>query len=452
MPFSYEHCTAQYILDNLKGERQKRESEHLTVCDTLLTVKEEPGTADVSEVPVASSEPDASETLQSEPQVPKEVTELIEKLLQVDGNEKDSEGIYSVLWDFGGQSVYYVTHSVFLTVRAIYFLVYNLSWGPDEVAKRQVKQGVFRTVQDGFCDRTNRDYLNIWMSSVSGLVSQDEVTQEAATCEMLSERLPPVFLVCTHADEPYKGKDPEEIARELFTSLKAKSYGKHLLDYFCVDNTKSGGGEECPSVTRLRKVVLDVVKQLPQMKEVLPIKWLKYEKALQGMLQDDWKWISRDEAWRIAHEECGISNEEQFEALLTFLHDQRTLIHFGDTRELRKIVILDPQWLIDIFKKIIAIKPTERKGRKFEELWLKLETTGILDERLLQHVWGPLFDNEETSSSLVALMEKFCLLCPWPSSATSKALNEYLVPSMLLFPPKEDIISSLHLQAFHLFL
>ncbi|XP_022787452.1 uncharacterized protein LOC111327511 isoform X2 [Stylophora pistillata] len=444
LPFSYEHSTAQYILDRLKRERKERNSEDMTLCaavshDNLYSAQGEAGKGDISEVPKTSSKPDVSEIsrMQSQ-QVPEEVSTLIEKLLKMDDSKKDDDRIYSVLWDFGGQSVYYVTHSMFLTVRAIYFLVYNLSWDPDEVASHRVRQGVFN-IQDGFCDKTNKDYLDFWMSSVSTLVSQDEVVQGAAT-STTSERMPLVFLVCTHADKAYKNKDPEEIAQELFSSLKAECYGEHLQGYFVVDNTKSGGEEkECAGVTRLREEVHNVVKNLPQMKEALPIKWLKYEKALQGMLQDEVKWIYYDEAWRIAKEECGILSEDQFQVLLTFLHDQRSLIHFDDTPDLKKIVILDPQWLIDIFKKVIAIKPSEKKGKKFEELWLKLETTGILDERLLQHVWRPFFDVNETSSSLVALMKKFCLLCPWPSSSDKNLSKEYLVPSMLMFPPKEDI-------------
>lgn len=459
LPFSYEHSTAQYILDYLEREREEHNSGDLAWCatdplfsdqlveesctkkvshDNLHTMPGEAGKGDVLEISDTSSKPDFSETswIQSQ-RVPEEVSTLIEKLLKMDDSRKDNDRTYSVLWDFGGQSVYYVTHSVFLTVRAIYFLVYNLSWGPDEVASHPVRQGVFN-IQDGSCDKTNRDYLDVWMSSVSSLVSQDEVAQKAATSET-SQRMPLVFLVCTHADKTYKKKDPEEMARDLFTSLKAKCYGAHLLNYFVVDNTKSGGKLECAGVTHLRKEVSHVVKKLPQMREVLPIKWLKFEKALQGILEDEVRWISRDEAWRIANKECGISSEVQFQALLTFLHDQRSLIHFDDTPELKKIVILDPQWLIEIFKKVIAIKPSEKKGKKFEELWIKLETTGIMDERLLQHVWRPLFDTEETSSSLVALMEKFCLLCPWPSSSEKNVFNEYLVPSMLMFPPQEDI-------------
>ena len=39
------------------------------------------------------------------PKLPEEIVGLIEKLLQVEGNEEDDKDIYSILWDFGGQSV-----------------------------------------------------------------------------------------------------------------------------------------------------------------------------------------------------------------------------------------------------------------------------------------------------------------------------------------------------------
>ena len=107
---------------------------------------------------------------------------------------------------------------------------------------------------------------------------------EAVFSDTLPKKLPPVFLVCTHADMPCQDKCPSELAREIYGSLKAKIHGKHLVDVFFVDNTKSGSGQECQEVTRLRGEVLRVAKKLPQMKELFPIKWLKYEKALQNTL------------------------------------------------------------------------------------------------------------------------------------------------------------------------
>ena len=54
-----------------------------------------------------------------------DITKLLSQFHQEDW-EDDQEDVYSILWDFAGQSVYYVTHPLFLTRRAIYFLAGNL--------------------------------------------------------------------------------------------------------------------------------------------------------------------------------------------------------------------------------------------------------------------------------------------------------------------------------------
>ena len=347
--------------------------------------------------------------------------------------------MYSVLWDFGGQSVYYTTHPLFLTPRAIYLLVNNLSDDPNVKVSPEVRRGFYEDIKDDLCERSNMDYLDLWMSSVSSLVVEDEDLQEMPASEILPERLPPVFLVCTHADKPFQGSDPHALARKVFGTLRRRVYGKHLVDVFVVDNTKSGSEEKCTEVDRLRKEVETVANELPQMKEPIPIKWLKFEEEMKEKNQDGHKWISLDEAKNIATEKCSISSTEQFVAMLNFLHDQRILIHFDDTPQLNKMVILDPQWLIDVFKEVITIRPYQSKERKYEKMWLKLETTGILEEELLQHVWGPLFDNRETCHTLIDIMEKFGLLCRLSSSVAADSPIEYLVPSMLKFPPLEDV-------------
>ena len=125
--------------------------------------------------------------------------------------------------------------------------------------------------------------------------------------------------------------------------------------------------------------------------------------------------------------------------MLNFLHDQRVLIHFDDTKHSNRMVILDPQWLKDVFKEVITVRPCQSKERKYEQLWLKLETTESLKEELLQHVWGPLFGNRETCHTLIAMMEKFCLLCSLSSSVATDSPTKYLVTSMLKFPPLEDV-------------
>ena len=301
-----------------------------------------------------------------------------------------------------------------------------------------MKQGMFTKLQDSFRLKTNADYLDFWMSSVASLAIQDESHSKKTKSDLLPE-LPPVFLVCTHADKPCDGGDPRELGRMVFGHLQTKPYKTHLHDVFIVDNTKSGHELECPDVLRLRHEIRAVAKELPHMKEAVPIKWLKFEKEMQAKKDEGNKWISLEETKEVAREVCNVFDEEEFITLLNFLHDQRVLIHFDETPELSKMVVLDTQWLINVFKEVITIRPFDSKEKKFKELWFRLEKEGVLEEPLLEHVWGPLYRKEDTCQSLIAIMEKFSLLCSWPSSGGSCG-KQYLVPSMLMSHPPEEIM------------
>ncbi|XP_078380647.1 uncharacterized protein LOC144663539 isoform X2 [Oculina patagonica] len=374
------------------------------------------------------------------PQIPEDLANLTQKFIAKDIELGEEDEIYSILWDFGGQSVYYVTHPLFLTPRAIYLLTYDLSRNPNDKAIPVQKRGLFKELEDSFTTKSNLDYLDSWMSSVASLVSHDDddYVQIGHLSEKLPKKLPPVFLVCTNADRPYGGQDPATVAAEIFGSLQGKSYSMHLFDgVFAVDNTKSGSGVECPEVVRLRNEILAVAKELPHVNEEIPLKWLKFEKEVQAKVKEGYKWISLEEARQVAIEVCQISDEEEFMTLVRLLHDQRIIVHFDDNPSLNKMVVLDIQWLVDVFKKVITIEPYDGKAKQYKDLWLKLEKTGILDEKLLQHVWGPIYDQKETSESLIEIMERFSLLCSWPSSEERK---QYLVPSMLMTHPEEDII------------
>ena len=375
------------------------------------------------------------------PELPEDIAEIVEKLLEEDEQKEKDEEIFSVLWDFGGQSVYYSTHPVFLSAKAIYILVCDLSRDPHAKANPLVRKGMFKNKEDICCSKTNLDYLDFWLSSVYSLCSPDHTCQEAVMSETLPTRLPPVFFVCSHADKPYRCTDPRDLALEIYGFLQTKIYREHLFnDVFVVDNTKSGSEHECSEVIRLRDEIIALAKELPQMKEEIPLKWLRYETALK-LCKENYKWIPLTEAKQLAFDVCRIDDDLDFQTLLNFLHDQRILIHFNGTPELERMVILDPQWLIDVFKMVITVKRYEHKDRKVQELWCKLEKTGILDESLLEHVWRPLFDKRETRESLTAIMERFSLLCSWPSNPESR--KQYLVPSMLLSPPTDAVLKLL---------
>ena len=96
--------------------------------------------------------------------------------------------------------------------------------------------------------------------------------------------------------------------------------------------------KECSEVQRLRKCILDVIEELPHRNEYIPIKWLKYEKALKIVLNEGHKRITFEHARRIAFKVCQIHDDQEFKTVLDFLHDQRIIIHFDGTDELNKLV------------------------------------------------------------------------------------------------------------------
>ena len=249
--------------------------------------------------------------------VPEDIAKLIQQILQ-DDLEDDREDIYSITWDFAGQSVYYVTHPLVLTRRAIYFLVYDLSRNPSDKAIPLVKQGVYREIKDKYNLKTNLDYLEFWMSSLASLVEQSNRPHLSPDKEVLPKNIPVVFLVCTHADKPYCNRNPFALAKEIFGDLKTKPYGGQLFHVFCVDNTKSGSESECQEIMRLREKVHKVAKELPYVHEAIPIKWLKYENALRMIKENGQKFISLATAKQIASDVCNINKNEEILTLLNF--------------------------------------------------------------------------------------------------------------------------------------
>ena len=231
---SFEHlATAKLIIERLKKE-EGNSLDDLESQFSFLELLEQPSTSGIDSV---VSEPTATDTESYHTVLPEELTKLVEELLQKGENAKDDDDIYSILWDFGGQSVYYDTHPIFLTEKAIYILVSDLSRNPNEKAIPPVRKGLYRNRVDIDCNKTNLDYLDFWMSSIYSLVSPDVISSQETAAhadETVPTRIPPVFLVCTHADEPYltKGTSARDLALEIYAFYEVRSTENTYLKTF----------------------------------------------------------------------------------------------------------------------------------------------------------------------------------------------------------------------------
>ena len=139
------------------------------------------------------------------------------------------------VWDFAGQHLYYTSHSVFLSHRAVYVLVHNLSKDLSAKAEHCARHGNRDIVLENPTQGTNLDNLLSWLVSVHCIRPR---TDEACSEGNQPYLRPPVFVVGTYADNPFENIG--EMKRCIEESIFGNTYVKHVIrPLFAVDNTGS---------------------------------------------------------------------------------------------------------------------------------------------------------------------------------------------------------------------
>ena len=200
--------------------------------------------------------------------IKEEIEQCLQSLELNDDVKADKEVILS-LWDFAGQHLYYASHSVFLSLRAVYVLVYNLSKDLSAQAQPCAKQGTLDIVLENPTNQTNLDNLLSWLVSVHCIRPTADEASRGLKEKCLTYLRPPVFVVGTHADKPFK--EIRDMEMHIKESISGKTYTNHVIrPFFAVDNTRSTSDY---GVQALKNRILEVLKQEPYMGEKVPIRY-----------------------------------------------------------------------------------------------------------------------------------------------------------------------------------
>ena len=217
---------------------------------------------------------------------PDEITKRAEELIKYVKGEKRAKvvtekSVSSIdLWDFAGQQLYYASHPVFLTSRAIYILVCNLSKSLHDTAQPCVRQGNHNFSLDNPNGETNLENLLSWLSTVHSVTQiRREVCDDAEG--KLPHLRPPVIIVGTHADKPFE--DIAIMKTKIQKAIAGKDYEGHVVrPIFSIDNTAKliqrrlekvfRNDKNIDGIQELRDKIMEVLRQEPYMKERIPVR------------------------------------------------------------------------------------------------------------------------------------------------------------------------------------
>ena len=345
---------------------------------------------------------------------------LIEENL---ANEKsiEDEGIWMVIWDFAGQTVYRAIHPLFMSPDAIYVLVSDLTKELSETAVCHVKEPNYPEGKVAAPDSedTNLDHIMRWMDSVHSLKQSESLPSS------LGKSLPPVILAGTHVDK-FKGNFEKENMFCELSSVMTKDFADHITERFAIDNTKAGSSHNQEEVVSLREHIKALAAEMPHVKKKIPLQWLYVEKEVCKLRSSQGQKYVAKQAFKdkIARQFCQFEREDDIEELLHFLCARGTIVYHDCSKSEDSLVVLDPQWLTKVLYEIITAKPSKFRLLK---CFQNLQDKGILAEELIDEACKTL-ELECIKEPLIAIMKAFNLVVEWKEEDGKFC---YYVPCML---------------------
>ncbi|XP_061187316.1 uncharacterized protein LOC133195479 isoform X2 [Saccostrea echinata] len=335
--------------------------------------------------------------------------EIFQKIL----SEKEKLPTVSML-DFAGQLAYYACHQIYVTPKAFFILVLDMTKRFEDVVDRE------KDNQEGsvFSTWTYKDYLKFWITSI----------------KTFGGKKAPLFLVATHTEtkstdeiEKYFGEFwnavPDEDRDWLSESLNDREYAVGLKELN--DNSKK-------MLESMKKSIVELFTHETNTIIELPSSWAVMEQLL---YEGAWRILSLSEILRLNSslpDEYQIKSEEEMSKFLKCFHDNGLVLYFKEEK-LREHAILDIQWFANAFSKIIADENHISKDcrRKLSKEWKSFNKTGELKDKVIDALWKNEPSYLKHKSEIMSYMEKLQMLVPLNAlGAVSEGGMSWYVPCM----------------------
>ena len=334
--------------------------------------------------------------------------------------------LIAVFWDFAGQTIFHNSHSMFISDNSVIMITFDASMKlKDEVIPRESSH------RPPECHSVISS-IHYWLQVVYSLCSVKKN----------------VLLVGTHIDKLHSDiNKAREIAKQiilptLIEELHDKPYVRHLagdcnehdfnphlyafhhhlygfyqhISRFEIEQCCFFLSNKCRD-EEIRHLKVKAMKVYSTLQEKQPLYFLKIEQAL---MQQKEPVISKamildlviKSTFKLA------KNSSEFEGIIRYFHNKRTILNFGKTESLKDIVILSPRWLAKLFSYVIAADTFEiGTNPDVNAAQKRFKKSGILHEILLQHMLDKFHSDhpvviQVTKQQVVDILLCFHLIAP----------------------------------------
>ena len=363
------------------------------------------------------------------PVVHQKAIEDLKKIMATQDIKKDETRI--IVFDIGGQEVYYEIHFLFLAAEDVALLVFKASIGlHTQVSPRQHSTKAQQKIAVRGM-KTNLQTIEVLLQSV---YSRGEEAPKGS----ISPRVPVVLMIAAHAED-VTTEEKEQMVQE----IRDHFYGTPLLEhlprlpedcFYFIGNSKP----DQKVVNHLRSTILKAVAWVICIPR--PTSYLSFEEKILELKEVR---IEKAKAVAIA-KEAGIE-EYNVNAVLGYYTKKGILLYFPELESLKTEVFLLPEEVSDLVCTVITTLDCYPDTGDLQQSYERYKRYALLE--------GNLFDfmlshrkRLKDRNVILALLEKFSLAAKVPAAAKfpgemslSEPSEVYMVPSLLVYDQTNEL-------------
>ena len=341
-------------------------------------------------------------------------------------------GVRIMVFDLGGQEVYYEIHYLFLAIEDIALLVFNASENLDKevISRERIEKFRKKIATRGM--QSNIKTIEMHLQSVYS-------RGQEAPKGFISRRIPVVIMVGAHAENITL--EQQEI---IISTILDRFSGKRFIEHLPSDIKKAfhfiGNSKPSPEVIdHLKDVIYEAACPLINAKR--PISYLEFEQEIFRKRIDNVR-FKKTEAVEMA-KNMGIESEKDVDALLKYHMYKGILLYFPEEELLKEEIFISPQEVSDLVCTVITTHHYNPPTVELQWSDHRYNKHALLEETLLNYILSEKKRHDD-KNIVIGLLKLFHLAAEVPLStkfpgefAIPTDGKVFFVPSLLVYDKKE---------------